>query len=139
MVMMMMTMMLIFCTLKSFCHLQLNLGYKLPRFEAIDTKTQQKSLLQACKSQGHQSANDLLIRENDSQSRQHIVITVRAVPTNVDLPLEFKTHQEGSVGKICNNFGGKLVKMSFTTVNRSLDYQLFYINILNHMLKLNVC
>ena len=29
-------------------------------------KTQQKSLLQACKSQGHQSANDLLIRENDS-------------------------------------------------------------------------
>ena len=27
---------------------------------------QQKSLLQACKSQGHQSANDLLIREKDS-------------------------------------------------------------------------
>lgn len=31
-----------------------------------DHKTQQKSLLQACKSQGHQSANDLLIREKDS-------------------------------------------------------------------------
>ena len=40
----------------------------MPRFEAIDTtkRNKSKSLLQACKSQGHQSANDLLTREKDS-------------------------------------------------------------------------